>query len=70
MIAVTNQKMKVRVSNFGCSFRRMTKFSMPNVIKIDAQERGQAFGFSHHGIMSDLSHIPVPRLLLSSCFQR
>ena len=38
-------KIKVSASNFGCSFRRETKFSVPNIIKIDAQESGQALGF-------------------------
>jgi hypothetical protein len=45
MIAVIYQEKKATASNFGCSFRRVTKFSVPNIIKIDTQERGQALGF-------------------------
>jgi hypothetical protein len=44
---------------FSSSFRRIMRFSVPSIIKIDAQYRGQAFGILPHVMISDLSHNSV-----------
>ena len=47
----------------------MTNFFVPDIVKIDAQEQGQALGFCHHGMMSDLSYIPGATVITVAVFQ-